>query len=380
MLNSSSIIQLENTSRKKAPLYEQIRQQLRKTINTGSLKVGDRLPSIYALAEKWKVNYRTVRSAIDLLEKDGLVVYRPNNGTVVADIAVPNKQLVLSYVRWQRDAFCVNISNGIRKYCQEHDIAFRMLDASKSHEIFLNAIANPVKGADGVLIVPEHNEEYRDAVAKAISNGSKVVLLDRSLPGVEASTVSPDHFSGAYEAVSHLINEHSLPVYYLGRTDTPSSCKLWVEGWKVAMRNSNFFDLDKYCLDLSPFESGEMGQPSDANFEAAKTLLSQAKEDKVCVFGNNYVARGIYLAAEELGLKIGKDIFVVGAGDAPDPETFDVPLTCISQKTEGVGYEGARVLHELLKGNFEAEAHILLPTELNIRQSSLSNYGLQYAS
>ena len=46
MLNSSSIIQLENTSRKKAPLYEQIRQQLRKTINTGSLKVGDRLPSI----------------------------------------------------------------------------------------------------------------------------------------------------------------------------------------------------------------------------------------------------------------------------------------------------------------------------------------------
>jgi DNA-binding LacI/PurR family transcriptional regulator len=376
MPDSSSIFQLENTARKKAPLYEQIRRKLRTRIEAGSLKAGDRLPSIYALADKLGVNYRTVRTAIDLLENDGLIVCRPNKGAVVAGNAVSDKQFVLSYIRWQRDAFCINISNGIRQYCQEHDLAFRMLDASRSHQIFLNAIANPVQGADGVLIVPEPNEEYRDAVAKAVANGSKMVLLDRSLPGVEASTVCPDHFSGAYEAVSHLIDEHSLPVYYLGRTETPSSCKLWVEGWKVAMRDSNFFDLDKYCFDMSPFESGEMGQIPDANFEAAKTLLSQAKEDKVCVFGNNYVARGIYRAAEELGLKIGKDIFVVGAGDAPDPETFDVALTCISQKTEGVGYEGARVLHELMKGDSESDVHILLPTELTIRQSSLSNKGL----
>ena len=367
----SNIVQLENSPRKKAPLYEQIRRQLRTKIETGSLKAGDRLPSIYALAEKCKVNYRTIRSAIDLLEKDGVVVYQPNKGAVVTDNTVSDKQLVLSYVRWQRDAFCVKISSGIRKYCDEHDLAFRMLDASKSHEIFLNAIVNPAQGTDGILIVPEHNKEYIEAVAKAISSGNKVVLLDRALPGIKASTVCPDHFSGAYEAVSHLIKEHSSPVYYLGRTESPSSCKLWAEGWKEAMQNSNFFDMEKYCFDLSPFESGEMGQLDDTNFEAAKKLLSQTKEDKVCVFGNNYVARGVYLAAEELGLKIGKDVFVVGSGDAPIPKAFDVPLSCISQNTEGVGYEGARVLHELLKGNQETDIHVLLPTELNKRQSSL---------
>jgi len=372
MLNSDSIIQLEDNHRKKAPLYEQIRQQIKTTIKTVPLEAGYRLPSIYALAKKWNVNYRTIRSAIDLLEKDGVVVYQPNKGAVVADNTVTDKQLVLSYVRWQRDAFCVSISNGIRKYCEEHDIAFRMLDASKSHEVFLNAIVNPVQGVDGILIVPEHNEEYKEAVAKAVSNGSKVVLLDRTLPGINASTVCPDHFSGAFEAVSHLISEHSLPVYYLGRTKSPSSCKLWVEGWKEAMRNSNFFELDKYCFDISPYEEGLMGKVDDTNFEAARKLLSQVKEDKICVFaGNNYVARGIYLAAEELGLKIGKDIFVVGSGDAPNPETFDVPLSCISQNTEGVGYEGARVLHELLKGNQESDIHILLSTELQIRRSSL---------
>lgn len=374
MINNNSITRLENKHRKKAPLYEQIRQQIKKTIRTEPLRAGDRLPSIYALAKKWDVNYRTIRSAFDLLEKDGEIVYQPNKGAVVIDRAATQKQLVLSYVRWQRDAFCVSISNGIRTYCEEHDLAFRMLDASKSHEIFLNAIVNPARGTDGILIVPEHNEEYKDAVAKAVSNGSKVVLLDRVLPGIDTSTVCPDHFSGAYEAVSHLIKGHSLPVYYLGRTDSPSSCKLWVEGWKEAMQNFNYFDLEKYRFDLSPFEAEQNGQVDDTNLKAARKLLSQVKEDKICIFaGNNYVARGIYLAAEELGLKIGKDIFVVGAGDAPSPETFDIPLSCISQNTEDVGYEGARVLHELLKGNQETDVHVLLPTELNKRQSSLSN-------
>ncbi len=372
MLNSDSITQLENNHRKKAPLYEQIRQQIKTTIKTEPLKAGDRLPSIYALAKKWKVNYRTIRSAIDLLEKDGLVVYRPNKGAIVTESCDSKKQFVLSYVRWQRDAFCVSISNGIRMYCEEHDISLRMLDASKSHDVFLNAIVHPAQGVDGILIVPEHNKEYKEAVAKAVSNGSKVVLLDRTLPGINASTVCPDHFSGAYEAVSHLIKQHSMPVYYFGRTEAPSSCKLWVEGWKEAMQNSNYFDLEKYCFDLTPFEAGLLGQTDDTNLEAAKNLLSQIKEGKVCVFaGNNYVARGIYLAADELGLEIGKNIFVVGTGDAPNPETFDVPLSCISQNTESVGYEGARVLHELLKGNQGSDIHVLLPTELNIRQSSL---------
>ena len=372
MSDNKSIIDLDKSGKNK-PLYEQIRLRLRDTISSEGMTEGDRLPSIYSLSKKWNVNYRTMRSAFEMLDKDGIISYRPNKGATVIK-AQPEKQLTFSYVRWQRDSFCVNLSSGIRRFCEENDISLRMLDAAKSEKILIDAILHPNDGIDGVLLVPEHNPAYCEALQQAIDNDVKVVLLDRPVPGVESSTVCPDHFSGAYEAVSHLIREHDRPAYYVGRCEQPHSCKLWTEGWEEAMRCFNYFDFDKYKFDISPIEEGiNEAECEDGCYvtEGARSFFEANKEEKYSIFaGNNYIARGIYTIAERLGLKIGEDIFVVGAGDSPHPDSFEVPLSCIWQNTEEVGYEGARVLHELVCAEEKRDVHVLLPTQMRVRQSS----------
>ncbi len=377
MINSNSIRELEVKRQKRTPLYEQVHQQLKNTIEAESLQPGDRLPAIYSLAKKWDINYRTVRSAFELLEKDGVIVYEANKGAVVAENHKIKTRLVFSYVRWIRDAFCVSISNGIRDYCADRNISFRMLDAQRSDEIFLDAILHPAKGVDGILVVPEHTEKHKRAVKESLALGHKVVLLDRHIPGVNTSSVCPDHFSGAYQAVNHLIEQHGLPVYYLGRFGGPTSCQLWYDGWREAMQNANIFDFEKYSLDTNPYEEDcpkRYKTSQQANNQAAENLLQTIKQDKFCIFtGNNYVARSVYLAANKRGLKIGKDVFVVGAGDAPTPESFVPPLSCISQHSQEVGYEGARVLDELIKGVQKTDVNVLLPTNVEVRKSSMKN-------
>ncbi|MFE4108218.1 aminotransferase-like domain-containing protein [Almyronema epifaneia] len=66
-----------------APVYLQIRDRLRQLIHAGSLKPGDRLPSIRQMARTAQVNKLTVIEAYGVLEADGLVQARQGAGYFV---------------------------------------------------------------------------------------------------------------------------------------------------------------------------------------------------------------------------------------------------------------------------------------------------------
>jgi GntR family transcriptional regulator / MocR family aminotransferase len=70
-------------------LYQQIEAHLRRTINTGALAPGARLPATRALARDLGVNRLTVETAYAELEADGLVAGRAGSGTYVLDDPQP---------------------------------------------------------------------------------------------------------------------------------------------------------------------------------------------------------------------------------------------------------------------------------------------------
>ena len=67
------------------PPYEQIRAQLATMIATGTLRTGDRLPTVRQLAADLGLAVNTVARAYRELELEGLVVSRVRHGTTVAD-------------------------------------------------------------------------------------------------------------------------------------------------------------------------------------------------------------------------------------------------------------------------------------------------------
>jgi|HubBroStandDraft_5_1064220.scaffolds.fasta_scaffold162008_2 GntR family transcriptional regulator len=76
-------IRLENSSA--VPIYRQIVDQIGYQIANGTLKEGDRLPSVRELARRLPVNQNTVLKAYILLEEDGLISRKQGNGTFVAE-------------------------------------------------------------------------------------------------------------------------------------------------------------------------------------------------------------------------------------------------------------------------------------------------------
>lgn len=81
------------------PPYEQIRAQIMDQVSAESLKVGDRLPPIRALATDLGLAAGTVAHAYKELEASGVVTTRRGAGTVVSHRAVAADVLVQQAAR-----------------------------------------------------------------------------------------------------------------------------------------------------------------------------------------------------------------------------------------------------------------------------------------
>ncbi len=78
-----------STQPDRTPLYLQIAESVRQEIVYGTLEPGDSLPSLRAMAERWRCTVGTVQRAYAELTREGLVATRFGQGTRVAEAASP---------------------------------------------------------------------------------------------------------------------------------------------------------------------------------------------------------------------------------------------------------------------------------------------------
>ena len=73
------------------PIYEQVKDGLRKLMVTGMLRAGDKLPSVRTLAVELAINPNTIQRAYSQLEAEGYIVSVSGKGTFVAQLENQNE-------------------------------------------------------------------------------------------------------------------------------------------------------------------------------------------------------------------------------------------------------------------------------------------------
>ena len=66
------------------PLHQQLSEALRRDIQTGKYASGQKIPTEMELSQLYRVSRVTIRSALDSLVKEGLLVRKRGKGTFVA--------------------------------------------------------------------------------------------------------------------------------------------------------------------------------------------------------------------------------------------------------------------------------------------------------
>jgi len=108
-----------------------------------------------------------------------------------------------------------------------------------------------------------------------------------------------------------------------------------------------------------------------SGFESMKSLLQLTPRPTAVFIASDVVAIGAMLAIKEAGLRIPKDIAVVGFDDIPLAEYYDPPLSTIRLPAFGLGWAGGERLIRLIQGESLNDASLLLESKLITRQSSM---------
>ncbi len=75
---------IELNYRDSRPIYEQVKDALRKMVVTGAIAPNEKLPSVRSLAGSLAINPNTIQRAIEALEQEGYVCSVPGKGSFAA--------------------------------------------------------------------------------------------------------------------------------------------------------------------------------------------------------------------------------------------------------------------------------------------------------
>jgi DNA-binding LacI/PurR family transcriptional regulator len=213
----------------------------------------------------------------------------------------------------------------------------------------------------GLLIIPSVGTDLAGHLRAYASASVPVVCIDRVPDGWKGDAVLVANTEGAYQATRHLIQmgHKKLAVIAgpLGLTNAAERLK----GFTRA--------LDEEGIEIEPEFVQESRFDTASGYQAALRLLRMLPRPTAIFACNDLIAFGVLQAVRELGLRCPEDLSIAGFDSLEFTKLTDPSLTSVYQPGYQLGATAARLLLERVDGLRAAPKKVLLPTDLNKRNS-----------
>jgi GntR family transcriptional regulator of arabinose operon len=237
----------------KLPLYEQLYAHVAEAINSGKLRPGDRVPSEKELAEEFNVSRITSKKALERLYQDRLIERIRGKGSFVAndvtaqdmakavsknsDQVIPN--LIGVIVPDYSDSYGLKLVQAIEERSaidSYHMVIRRSYGLQDREEKAIRSLAQ--LGVSGLIIFPVHGDYYNQELLRLVLSGFPVVLVDRYLKGIPASTVYTDNTKASRQLTHYLLEKgHQHIAFISPPAENTSTIEERIQGFDQAMRD-----------------------------------------------------------------------------------------------------------------------------------------------
>jgi len=353
-----------------SPKYQQVYTALRREIQSGRLKKGDRLPSEAELVRTFGASRITVGRAVRDLQAAGLVERRAGSGTYVKN---PQTARALSFGLLIPDLGETEIFEPICQgmmaspIAREHALIWGSpAGASKEERAWQLCRQYIDRGVSGVFFAPlegsSDSHDINHRIARALDEARiPVILLDRTVvpyPGRgHHDLVGIDNRRAGYVITEHLLRLESRRIAFMAMPSAAATVDAREAGYREAL----------YTWDR-PIERSLVHHldPSDAS--AVEAVLRAESPDAI-VCANDRTAALLIPTLLRLGRKVPDAVRVVGIDDLEYAKLLPVPLTTLRQPTRQIGDAALAAMLQRVARTHLPTRDIFLNCELIVRES-----------
>lgn len=351
-------------------LYLKIKKNLVEKLRT--IGPNERIPSRNELMKEYNVTRTTVDRAISELIGEGYLYSRDGSGTYAAEnAAAVNRQENGKIINWgmilpniMHDTY-PGILRGVEDIANKHGRNTVICNTDNINEKQANYIYKLVEsGIEGAVIVPAITDEIDVRPFKMLQERNiPFVFCNRGINGIVAPAVISNSFYGGYIATKHLIKQGFRKIAYISNPMYQVSLDRY-QGYRSAIEEAGIDAGDEYVYFAESFLVEKNG------YENTKLLLKRNPEVDAIFCFNDAIAQSAYQAITEAGLKVGRDIGLVGYDNTNLCESLPVKLTSVKFKTQEIGTKAAELLLNIINGeNVQKNKRIVLQPELVVRES-----------
>lgn len=354
------------------PKHRRVYEHLLASIQSGTLKPGDRLPSEAELGKMFEASRITVAKAVQDLQRMGLVSRRPGAGThVLGEQKQSGRTFGLLIPELGLTEIFEPICNGMMRAQFAKPDALLWGNSSTSAEDSVKAAEQLAesfieKKVSGVFFAPLELATEKDTANRRIARmldraQIPFVLLDRCyMPYPERSAhdlVGVDNRRAGYIATEHLLEHRARRLVFLGEERAANTVDARITGFYEALRTHNV---------RPDWEPVWRGSVADGTF--IQQMMDTARPEAI-VCANDLTAARLMQALIGMGVRIPHEVRIIGMDDVRYASLLPVPLTTVHQDCGGIGAVAMATMLQRLDQPKLPIRDVLVPVRLVARQS-----------
>lgn len=215
---------------------------------------------------------------------------------------------------------------------------------------------------DGIIL---SNTNYADPrVKRLLEWGFPFVSFGRTGEETAYPWVDVDGYTGAHTATRHLLEMGHRHIVALGWPQGSLAGHHRLNGFRAALHEAGITDVESRIVRAENLQ--------DAARDAIRPLLMQPCDQRptAILAVSDLMAIGVLNAAEDLDIRVGRDLALVGFDDSPISRFLRPTLSSLAQPIEEVGEQLITMLATLCSGRELEQREVLLAPTLIVRDSS----------
>ena len=217
--------------------------------------------------------------------------------------------------------------------------------------------------ADGIILLGYGDYvDYQAKFRSLLEQNTKFVCWGASVDNRPDLTVSCDNYGGGKLAADHLLKVNRKDCAFIGDASEHSP--------EFFARYQGFKDeFTRHGVTLSERKMANAISTEESGYHATRSLIANNIVFNSLFAASDLIAIGAIRALKEAGIKVPKDVHVVGFDNIAVASFTNPPLTTVQQDTTLAGQMLVFNLLKLIRG--EKVENTLLPPKLIVRGSSI---------